>query len=327
MQKKTTYHPLEFIQRYYSHSSMDEKRKKKLFMKFCSHNGLPEESFEDMIRITISFINYLKEQEVFKTREVPIVGICGAQGSGKTTFAELLKEIMQTYNGLNVVSFSLDDFYLSKAQRVILGKEIHPLLITRGVPGTHEVSLGIQKILELRRTNKNSKTLIPVFSKALDDRLPENEWVKFSGKPDVIIFEGWCVGAGRINPNELEHPINELERKHDKKAIYRNFINEQLESDYKNWFSLIDYQVFMEIPSFEKVREWRWLQEQKLIATLKEQKHKKNKHFTMSEKQLDFFISHFERITKHCQKTMPDKADAVFGIGEDHQFLTISIDE
>jgi D-glycerate 3-kinase len=88
----------------------------------------------------------------FKNPQQPaiIIGINGTQGSGKSTLADYLCTMLGE-QGLNCVSLSLDDFYLTRAERETLAAEVHPLLKTRGVPGTHDVSLALQTIDSLRK--------------------------------------------------------------------------------------------------------------------------------------------------------------------------------
>ena len=62
-----------------------------------------------------------------------IIGVSGSQGSGKSTFAGVLVEQLQM-RGFAAAAVSLDDFYLTHADRQALGATVHPLLCTRGVP-------------------------------------------------------------------------------------------------------------------------------------------------------------------------------------------------
>src|SRR6185437_8649015 len=72
-----------------------------------------------------------------------VLGLCGAQGSGKSILARSLADRFAS-RGRRVAVLSLDDLYLTKAERSRLAQEVHPLLGTRGVPGTHDVALGLQ---------------------------------------------------------------------------------------------------------------------------------------------------------------------------------------
>ena len=70
-----------------------------------------------------------------------IIGVAGGQGTGKTTITSILSLILRKYFKLNVFKISIDDFYKTRSERRYLSKKIHPFLMTRGVPGTHDVNI------------------------------------------------------------------------------------------------------------------------------------------------------------------------------------------
>ena len=75
-----------------------------------------------------------------------------------------------------------------------MSKKNHKLFIVRGVPGTHDTNLIKKTFISLSK--KNFKPLsIPCFDKSRDERLPKKKWKKIKKQPQIIIFEGWCVGA------------------------------------------------------------------------------------------------------------------------------------
>ncbi|KAJ7818198.1 hypothetical protein B0H14DRAFT_2840337 [Mycena olivaceomarginata] len=103
-------------------------------------------------------------------------------------------------HSLNVALLSLDDIYLPHAGLVSLA-ETHPdntLWRGRGQPGTHDVSLGLQVLTQLK---EGKSVEIPRFEKSLfdgeGDRLP-------AGSEDIVIFEGWCVGFYPVSLDELD---------------------------------------------------------------------------------------------------------------------------
>ena len=182
-----------------------------------------------------------------------------------------LKIILKEGFNLNTVIFSIDDFYKTLQERKIMSKKINPLFLTRGVPGTHSTSLLLKCLKNLK--NKNFKKFsIPKFDKSIDDRLSKRFWQNINTKPDVVIFEGWCVGASSQSNKDLIKPINVLEKEKDKKRTWRNFINKELKTRYKKIFKLIDLMIFLKIPSFEYVYKWRLLQEKNLELLQKEKK-------------------------------------------------------
>lgn len=295
------------------------------FSSWLSWMQLPPELKSTLQLVYIPVVNLLRHENLLHVDHIPVIGISGAQGSGKSTFTILLAKLLEEAYGYRVVSFSIDDFYHTHAEREKLAEEIHPLLVTRGVPGTHDVQLGMQILEQLQKTDRHSETFIPVFDKSIDDRKPQKEWTLFRGRPDVVLFEGWCVGAIPQETEELEVPLNDLEKEKDKNGIFRKFVNDKLSTTYKTWFSYIDFLIMLCVPSFDQVYEWRLLQEkkmtEKILSVSNDTRHLK----IMSEDGIRFFISHYERITKHMLEEMPSRANLVFRIGEDHHFRAVVI--
>ncbi len=250
-----------------------------------------------------------------------VLGINGAQGSGKSTLAKILALLLEQAFDKTVISISIDDLYKTRAQRRELAETVHPLLATRGVPGTHDVELGIDLLTRLKQ-GVTSDLAIPVFDKASDERLPESDWTRLTVKPDIIIFEGWCVGAVAEDATSLQQPVNELESTEDADARWRSFVNEQLAGPYQQLFNLIDVLLMLRVPDFEKVYEWRGLQEQKLQASLPDSQQQPNN--TMSEAELKHFIMHYERITRLTLNEMPSRADVVLALDADHRIAQVS---
>jgi len=251
-----------------------------------------------------------------------VIGINGAQGSGKSTFALFLTNWLERELGLTVASLSLDDLYLGKQARRDLSRQKHPLLRTRGVPGTHDVALGIETLAALTKPGPVRIVKVPVFDKAKDDLLDTSEWRGVDGPVDVVLFEGWCVGA-RPQPDEsLNSPINVLEAEEDVGAAWRSLVNESLKTDYALLFERIDSLVMLRVPSFDKVIEWRGLQEQQL----RERADKKDSGGAtgMSPEEIRRFIMHFERLTRHMLEHMPSLADTVIDIDQSHHMVAMT---
>ena len=138
----------------------------------------------------------------------------------------------------------------------------HPLFKTRGVPGTHDINL-IKKFFILLK-KKFKKTKLPKFDKAIDDRLKKKYWYSIKERPEIVILEGWCVGAKPQSNNLIKKPTNTLEKHEDKNLIWREYVNEKLKKEYKKLFAMIDYYIFMKIPNYNMVFKWRLHQEKKL---------------------------------------------------------------
>ena len=244
----------------------------------------------------------------FKTK---IIGLSGGQGAGKSTITGILKLILKKKYGLNICVFSIDDFYKTKNERLRMSKKKHPLFITRGVPGTHDIKLLNQTIRKLKQ-KKFRTVLIPKFDKSKDDRYRKNKWQKIKTKPDIIIFEGWCVGTTHQNNNELKRPINLIEKKYDENLKWRKTVNNLIKKRYKNIFNKIDKLVFLKVPDFNYIIKWRWLQEQKMKLTTKSKK-------TMSKTEVKEFIMFYERLTKHMIKNYSKISDLTIFLDKKHR--------
>ena len=241
-----------------------------------------------------------------------LVGINGAQGSGKTTLCRFLETLLIEHN-LRTVTLSLDDLYLTRTERLALAAHEHPLFATRGVPGTHDVALG-QVILDDLLAGRMAA--VPRFDKATDDRAVVRRMVE--PPIDVVLFEGWCVGAAPQPAAHLRQPVNALERYEDAEGIWRREVNRRLATDYAELFARPELLVMLQVESFDAVRTNRALQEQKLAVS--------NPEGTalMDEAALDRFLMHYERLTRWMLKEMPGRADVVIPIGQDQRPTTLS---
>ena len=246
-----------------------------------------------------------------KDRKTKIIGISGGQGAGKSTITGILKLILKKKYGLNLCVFSIDDFYKKKLDRLKMSKRTHPLFITRGVPGTHDITL-INKTIKKLKQKKFRTVLIPKFDKSKDDRFQKNKWQKIAVKPDIIIFEGWCVGTTHQNSAELKKSLNFIEKKYDKNLKWRKIVNNLLKKRYKSLFSQIDKLVYLKVPNFNYIIKWRWLQEQKMKLTTKGKK-------TMSKTQVKEFIMFYERLTKHMMKNYSKISDLTIFLDKKHR--------
>jgi len=227
-----------------------------------------------------------------------------------------------------LVGFSIDDLYKTHDERVRLGQKVHPLLATRGVPGTHDVELGISILHSLCNGDENTVTKIPVFDKSTDDRCPESVWQEWVGPADIIVFEGWCVGALPQDEADLEAPINALERTEDPDGAWRKHVNEQLKGSYQALNEMLDVLLMLKVPSMDAVFEWRSLQEQKLAERIKyfSDTQQPTDHLRiMDELQIKRFIQHYERLTRHMLEEMPARANITMMLNQNHKISEIQI--
>ena len=288
------------------------------YLKFLKSQETLSEPFRDKIDQLNNFylpIGKIISESYLINKKTQVIGLTGGQGSGKSTISHILKIILKESFNLKTIIFSIDDFYKTLEKRKNMSKKISPLFLTRGVPGTHDATMLFNCIKKLKNS-KFKQTVIPRFNKLTDDRDLKKKWLKVNKKPDIVIFEGWCVGAEPQKKKDLLTPITELEKYEDKKKIWRNKVNQELKKNYQKIFSLIDKIIFLKVPSFKYVYKWRLLQEKKLRKKFKGKK-------IMSENKIKKFIMFYERLTKHMLKTLSHKADAVIKIDTKHRLKTI----
>ncbi|MDX1635502.1 MAG: hypothetical protein R3280_12755 [Marinobacter sp.] len=258
-----------------------------------------------------------------------ILGLNGAQGTGKSTLALFLQTLLEQEHGLRCARFSLDDLYLTRAEREGLAEGVHPLFVTRGVPGTHDLLLGQQVIDSLVTATADHDTPIPAFDKAGDDRKPKHEWPLFRGPAKVVLIEGWCLGARpERDPIRLAEPVNELEAAEDSDNLWRQHVNDQLHDAYAWFFDQIDRMVMLKAPSMEQVIQWRTLQEHKLAQRSGDAPKKGGEvSRIMDDDQVYRFVMHYERVTRHTLFDLPPRADVVFTVDPSHRIVGQTIKE
>lgn len=242
-----------------------------------------------------------------------ILGICGAQGSGKSTLARGLVETV----AVRAATLSLDDLYFGKVARAGMARDIHALLATRGVPLTHDITLGCA-ILDAVRAGQAVR--LPRFDKASDEPLPEAQWEAVDGPLDLLILEGWCIGAAAQPAADLIAPVNDFERAEDPDGIWRRAVNAALAGPYQRLFARIDRLVLLAAPGFEVVQGWRAQQESELRATLAAQG--RDPALAMSDAQIVRFIQHYERITRAILHEMPARADLTLHLDRDRAVIS-----
>lgn len=291
------------------------------FQRRFSALTLPPGTVAELARLYYPLALYLHEHLSHFTAPV-VLGLNGAQGTGKSTAARVLKILLEQLFNRATCTFSIDDLYLSREARRNLADAVHPLLLTRGVPGTHDVDLGLKLLTSLRNAGPQTLTVIPRFDKAHDQPLPEEARDEFTGRPDVILFEGWCVGAVPEPAPALESPVNDLERLEDTGGKWRRYVNRRL-ADYQPLFAQIDVLAMLKAPSFGKVYEWRAQQEQELAGGLSETELRNSR--IMCHEELSRFLMHYERLTRWMLKEMPARAGFVFELDDRHTIQKIVV--
>ena len=276
---------------------------------------------ENLIRITNHYVSKSYIEKSF----IPLIKfinnnksnrflLSGSQGIGKTTLLQIIEKVFQKYFDKKILSLSLDDFYLDTKERIKLSHSKHPLLITRGVPGTHDIYC-LKKIIN--KFNKSHYPIkIPKFEKLSDSRKKTKKIIK--KKCDILILEGWCVGCPPIDQGYLYSNFNKIEKKFDEDKKWRNFYNNNLKNNYANLFRGFNSTIYLKPPSFSCILKWRIKQENYL-----QKLNKKNSSKGMSNKDIRYFVQHYEKITKWMMKTMPRKANLTLFIDQNQKIKRI----
>lgn len=249
-----------------------------------------------------------------------LVALNGCQGSGKTTVGDYLCCALLEDHGVPAIALSLDDFYLTRAEREDLAARVHPLLQTRGVPGTHDMGLLRDTLGQLLQPGPTAHISIPRFDKAIDDRKPAGEWDKVTSPVQVVLLEGWCMGVQPEPADALATPVNDLERIEDPDGDWRGYCNRVVAEEFPPLYALVDQWVMLQAPSFDCVFEWRQEQEQKLAATLSAE----DAAALMDEKALRRFIEHYERYTRQCLAQLPGKVNHLYSLDDQRHIRAYS---
>ena len=275
-----------------------------LFLKYIGKKFTKNYINKSILPIIIYIINSKKKKFI----------ISGSQGVGKSTLVIIIKTVIENIYNKKIMSLSIDDYYLNKKKRMQLSKKIHPLLETRGVPGTHELEKLNKHIKQFE--NKQFPIITPSFDKLRDNVTKK---INIITKADILILEGWCCGCLPIENKYLYKNFNSLEANYDKNNIWRNFYNKKLQNEYKNLFKFFDIKIYIQPPSFKYIYKWRADQEKNNLSI------SVNKNY-MNKKQLLKFIQHYEKITKWMIKTMPVEADMLIKINKDQMIKKIIYD-
>jgi len=237
---------------------------------------------------------------IARARRPYILGLSGLQGSGKSTLAKVMKVAAEA-RGWPTEILSLDDFYYSRSDREALAHQVHPLLRTRGVPGTHEIELLLSVLAALPQASEKLPVAWPRFDKGRDTRMPPSRWPWVTRPPMLVIVEGWALGIRPQTQAQLLTPINELERTEDPDGSWRHWVNKQLRG-YQPLWRKFDALIELQAPNWDVVRRWRSEQENELLA--------RHAPLAMDAEALQRFLAHYERLSRHALATLPDIADS-----------------
>lgn len=295
-------------------SPLREQLTKKLlprFHEFLASEHIDENLDREFHEIYLPLAHWLAAQHPDRFQ---VIGVNGAQGSGKSTISKMMQLLLTEGYGKRVQVLSIDDLYLQPEERAQLAGSIHPLFRTRGVPGTHDVQMGLDLLDKLRAHRPGERVHLPRFDKSRDRRHEPEQWTPVDEPLDILILEGWCVGALPQQQHELAGHVNELELKEDPEGHWRRAVNATLTENYQQLFGELDVLIMMQVPSMAQVYRWRSLQESKL-----------GDRASMDEQALRRFIMHYERLTLAQLEEMPARADVVLKLDETHQVRSVTM--
>jgi D-glycerate 3-kinase len=239
-----------------------------------------------------------------------LIGLSGLQGSGKSTLAAQLVELAAR-RGIAALALSIDDFYFGRAARQRLARDVHPLLATRGVPGTHDIELLHGTLDALRAATPRRPARVPRFDKGLDTRVAPSRWHRVARMPELVILEGWCIGVPPQDSAALLRPVNQLEHDEDRDALWRNWVNAQLARHYVPLWQRLDRLIMLQAPDYAVVARWRDEQERAL--------RRRNAPRALTPTALKRFLMHYERLSRHALKALPARADLRIVLDEDRR--------
>ena len=235
------------------------------------------------------------------------VGLAGGQGAGKSTLSRAIVAAGRHF-GLRVVTLSIDDFYRTRSDRETLSRRVHPLLATRGPPGTHDIPL-CESVMDALDTD--GVVTVPIFDKGLDDRAAETRNVP--APADIVLLEGWCVGARPEPADRIDPPINALEAGSDAEGHWRRHINDALATDYARLYRTLDRLIFLQVPNLAAVVRWRLEQERERPPELR-----------LERTAIAHFVAHYERLTRWMLEDLPRRADVLVQLDEGHRVASFA---
>ena len=251
---------------------------------------------------------------IARSRRPYILGLSGLQGSGKSTLARVMKAQAEA-RGWATEVLSLDDFYYARSDREALARDVHPLLRTRGVPGTHEIELLMSVLAALPNASDKLPVTHPRFNKGRDTRFSPSRWPRVTRPPKLVIVEGWALGVRPQLQAALATPINELEAREDPDGSWRHWVNKQLRG-YQPLWRKFDALIVLQAPRWAIVRRWRGEQEQELLA--------RHAPLAMDATAMERFLAHFERLSRHALATLPALADTCVEYDDDRHVTGLS---
>lgn len=247
-----------------------------------------------------------------------LVGVSGCQGSGRRLFALALQLILRDAFKARSCVLSLSDFSRGLKDRQQIARSIHPLLIYRDLPGTHDLAL-LQSTLDGLCSQDCSPIKLPVFDRTRDALLPESQWTRFASGPELILFEGWCLGARAQQDTELQSPLNEMEKNEDDNATWRKFVNQQLLVEYAPVFSRLETQIFLKAPDWQSAYDWH------VREILTTEAKASQTASSETQKSVRLSVCPYQRLTEAMLRDMPQHTAIILELNAAKQFAGLAL--
>ena len=119
--------------------------------------------------------------------------------------------------------------------------------------------------------------------------------------------------------NTLKKSINSLEKKNDKKLVWRKFVNQNLKSKYKTLYDQLNCLLYLKNKNFRLLQQWRIKQEKKLWLKNKRSSNKR----IMSKKDVINFMQTYQRVTQNMFKYTPNYASIILNLNSKHQIKSV----
>jgi len=163
--------------------------------------------------------------------------------------------------GIKTAVISYDDLYLTNEdqQKVTNANPSNKFLAGRGVAGTHDMQLGIDKLREMIYDSADGKSIsVPQYDKTAfngkGDRFPKDKWKQIDGKIDLVIVEGWMLGYRKVD--ESNSALQSFQT-YEGELESTKHINSLMTQYEQHWHPFFDASILVGVNNPDIVYKWR----------------------------------------------------------------------